>query len=300
MPPQTRSAAAKAKAKTNKAPPRRLALSPQTLAVVKAALSKANSAVVKANKVVNKVQLPANMLREIYKLANRHTQAKMHVLSTSTRNNKSMPPRSRSYLKGHGKYQKLWTSVPKGFKAFALQQKHMSMSLNMAYSRGTKHGKNFSMFIGAMVAMYKKTKQSNAASQIVNVDAAFKSALSMLKLQPQSTVEALVMPWFRRQIPEETMELETLMDKILVLGDTALKSMKNEIPQRVAMAKARPSNVVLPNIHYEWPTVAYTRQAQKLNRRGHYTHRWVDEDGRSSANLGRIARRANRRQAQGL
>ena len=294
MPPQTRSAAA-AKAKTNKAPPRRFALSPQTLAAVKAALSKAKSVVVKANKV----QLPANLLREIYKQANRHTQAKMHVLSTSTRNNKSMPPRSRSYLKGDGKYQKLWTSVPKGFKAFAQQQRHLPMSLSMAYSRGTKHGTIYSMFIGAVIALYKKTKRSNAASQIVNVDATFESAAISVGLQWRSAVKLFVVPWFRGQIPQETMELETLMDKFLVLGDTALKSMKNEIPQRVAMAKARPSNVVLPNNHYEWPTVAYTRWAEKRNRRHNYMAN-VNEDGISNANRRRIARRANRRQAQGL
>lgn len=63
------------------------------------------------------MSLPANVLRHIYALANKKTQAKMHVLNRSTLANKAMPAQySGNYTRGAGKLQKKYNELEKKCK----------------------------------------------------------------------------------------------------------------------------------------------------------------------------------------
>lgn len=239
------------------------------------------------------VQLPPNMLREIYNLTNRRTQAKMHVLNTSTRDNQFMPQRSRSYLTGDGKHQKLWNRVPKALKALHQQYGALSEYSNIWYHvNWPRPPVVYSRFLDSMISMYKKTRQSNKVTQIVDVTAAITDALSLLKSYEVNLMHKTVHVAFefRESIPQPRMDLELLMDATLVFSNNKLQSLRRASNRAVAAAVAnapnRPNNTRLPS-------AARARRHAKAERAEVYQ---LPRNG--SARNARIARRANRRAAR--
>lgn len=58
------------------------------------------------------VYLPRDILSEVYKQATPNVQAKLHILNSKTRSNKTTPAQHRHYGKGTGKLQNLWDELP--------------------------------------------------------------------------------------------------------------------------------------------------------------------------------------------
>ena len=236
------------------------------------------------------ITLPPNMLREIYKVANRRTQAKMHVLDTSTRANKNMPQRSRSYLNGHGKYQKLWRRLPG-----ALMTLHYRASAINPYSityemlpHGTFRPKMYGQFLKCMISMYKRTRQSNNASQSVDIDDAIIDALGSSRCAPSEShafmenMAGHAALQFREALGGKArMRLELLMDDLLVFLAGAHDSMERTLDMAIAT-----------DPHTSTPSAPRTSQVAKV-KRATYAYGWGEDKG--VLRDARLARRAIRR-----
>jgi hypothetical protein len=131
---------------------------------------------------VAKPTLPPNMMRQIYKMADPHTRAKMHVLNKSTmKNGSGLNKQTRSYLRGTGKHQKLfknlYNDMMKVAKVIEVSDSRVSYLNN---SQTAVHFKKIAMYVKCIIGAYKKNRAALGQTPI-DVKAFVSGALQTCK-----------------------------------------------------------------------------------------------------------------------
>ena len=220
-------------------------------------------------------RLPPNMLREIFKVADKHTQSKMRVLNKSTLANKNMP--ARSYLRGTGKHQRLFKHLYDNLmhvtsKWVVANGAHPSEYSSLGIKRNRYLPRTAATVLRCFIKGYKKMKPITEHA-VVNVTNFAKQAKCDAEVYPGGSGYQQN-NWTRNGVFQALkaalsprMTLEDMMDAVLVHFNQVYmqskRAMNAAAPQQAHLA----GRGVQEPVPGQQPTMHWLRQELKRQRK---------------------------------